>query len=144
MRCVAVHDAVSEREAMNAARTFSRFMAYKPVKSINGFVAQEILEQKDLGDAIRSVSDLMKTIYAMESDANTLAGNHQHSQPYQSRFAALYRSSGLTYNVLEYTAAKSRFMQDQRAYLSAKEKQQGVRERLHKAEKRARSSAGAP
>ena len=48
------NDAVPEREAMNAARTFSRFMTYKPVKSINGFVANEILEAKDMGDAIRS------------------------------------------------------------------------------------------
>ncbi len=50
-----VHYAVvtmrSVSEAMNAARTFSRFMAYKPVKSINGFIANEILEAKDLGDA---------------------------------------------------------------------------------------------
>ena len=47
-------DAVSEAEAIAAARAFSRFMAYKPVKSINRFVADEILEQKDLGEAIRS------------------------------------------------------------------------------------------
>jgi hypothetical protein len=40
-------------------------MAYKPVKSINEFVAQEILERKDLGEAIRTVSDLMKTIHDM-------------------------------------------------------------------------------
>ncbi len=128
------HDAVTEREAMNAARTFSRFMAYKPVKSINGFVANEILEQKDLGDAIRSVSDLMKTIYAMESDANTLAetisilnGTKGASQRYIDQW--------IDYNVLEYTAAKSRYIHDQRAYLGAKEKQQNIRERLHKAEK---------
>src|SRR5690606_11412217 len=128
------HDAVSEREAMNAARTFSRFMAYKPVKSINGFVAQEILEQKDLGDAIRSVSDLMKTIYAMESDANTLAETISILSNTKAA-SQRYIDQWIDYNVLEYTAAKSRFVQDQRAYLSAKEKQQGVRERLHKAEK---------
>jgi hypothetical protein len=36
-------DSVAEREAMAAARAFSRFMAYKPVSSINQFVADEVL-----------------------------------------------------------------------------------------------------
>lgn len=128
------HDAVSEREAMNAARTFSRFMAYKPVKSINGFVANEILEPKDLGDAIRSVSDLMKTIYAMESDANALAETITILNNTKGA-SRRYIDQWIDYNVLEYTAAKSRYINDQRAYLSAKEKQQAIRERLHKAEK---------
>ncbi|MDK2777369.1 MAG: hypothetical protein KYX62_06900 [Pseudomonadota bacterium] len=128
------HDAVTEREAMNAARTFSRFMAYKPVKSINGFVANEILEQKDLGDAIRSVSDLMKTIYAMESDANTLAETISILNNTKGA-SQRYIDQWIDYNVLEYTAARSRYIHDQRAYLSAKEKQQNIRERLHKAEK---------
>ncbi|MFC3679762.1 ATP-binding protein [Bacterioplanoides pacificum] len=128
------HDAVSEREAMNAARTFSRFMAYKPVKSINGFVQNEILEAKDLGDAIRSVSDLMKTIYAMESDANTLAETIQiltNTKGASDR----YIDQWIDYNVLEYTAAKSRYLNDQRAYLTAKEAQQALRERLTNSEK---------
>lgn len=127
------HDAVSEREAMNAARTFARFMAYKPVKSINGFVANEILEAKDLGDAIRSVSDLMKTIYAMEADANRLSETIQRLL--QTKAAGQrYIGEWLDYNVLEYSAAKSRYVQDQRAYLSAKEHQRSLRERLTQAE----------
>ncbi|WP_335340046.1 ATP-binding protein [Sedimenticola selenatireducens] len=40
-------DAVTETEAIAAARAFSRFMSYKPIKGINRFVADEILEQKD-------------------------------------------------------------------------------------------------
>lgn len=39
-------DAVSEREAMNAARAFSRFMAYKPVKSINDLSALKFLKPR--------------------------------------------------------------------------------------------------
>ena len=66
------NDAVSDREAKHAARTLANFMAYKPVKSIHDFVAGEILEAKDLGDAIRNVSDLMKTIHQMESSASTI------------------------------------------------------------------------
>ena len=65
-------DSVAEREAMAAARAFSRFMAYKPVTSINQFVAEEVLERKDLGEAIRSVSSQLKTIHAMERDAQGL------------------------------------------------------------------------
>jgi len=64
-----LRDAVTEREAMAAARAFSRFMAYKPVSSISQFVAEEVLERRDLGEAVRSVSGQLKTIHAMESEA---------------------------------------------------------------------------
>ena len=122
-------DAVSEREAVNAARAFSRFMAYKPVKSINGFVANEILEKKDLGEAIRSISDLMKTIHSMESDANQLIenieillGGKSHSQTYIDQW--------IDYQTAHYVAAKSRFMEDQVAYRDAKQQQQTLRSNL--------------
>lgn len=123
------NDAVSEREAINAARTFSRFMAYKPVKSINGFVANEILEEKDLGDAIRTVSDLMKTIYSMEAEANSLAATIQMLSNTKSA-ADKYIQQWIDFNSLAYTAAKARFNFDQKSYLSAKEKQQKIREAL--------------
>lgn len=122
-------DAVSEREAMNAAKTFSRFMAYKPVKSISGFVANEILEQKDLGDAIRTVSDLMKTIHAMENDANALAENIETLNNAKAS-AQTYIEHWIDYNVLEYSVAKARFMADQTAYKHAKSEQQRVRGEL--------------
>ncbi|GAA6133975.1 SbcC/MukB-like Walker B domain-containing protein [Oceaniserpentilla sp. 4NH20-0058] len=123
-------DAVSEREALNAAKAFSRFMAYKPVKSINGFVANEILEKKDLGEAIRSVSDLMKTIHAMESDAqglieniNILLGAKSNSQTYIDQW--------IDYQVAHYVAAKSRYVEDQSAYRDAKNQQQQLRSDLN-------------
>lgn len=119
-------DAISEREALNAARAFSRFMAYKPVKSINGFVANEILEKKDLGEAIRTVSDLMKTIHAMESDANGLIENinvllegKKHSQGYIDQW--------INFQVAHYVAAKSRYVEDQSAYRDAKNNQQKLK-----------------
>jgi energy-coupling factor transporter ATP-binding protein EcfA2 len=65
-------DSVSEREAMAAARAFSRFMAYKPISSINQFVADEVLDRKDLGEAVRSVSSQLKTIHGMEREAQEL------------------------------------------------------------------------
>jgi energy-coupling factor transporter ATP-binding protein EcfA2 len=66
------NDSVSEREAMAAARAFSRFMAYKPISSINQFVADEVLDRKDLGEAVRSVSSQLKTIHGMEREAQEL------------------------------------------------------------------------
>jgi energy-coupling factor transporter ATP-binding protein EcfA2 len=81
-------DSVSEREAMAAARAFSRFMAYKPISSINQFVADEVLDRKDLGEAVRSVSSQLKTIHGMEREAQELkdsaallekAGHHAQS-----------------------------------------------------------------
>ncbi len=126
-------DAVSEREALNAAKTFSRFMAYKPVKSINGFVANEILEARDLGDAIRSVSDLMKTIHAMESESRTLADTIERLNRAKGA-SGRYIDQWLDHQILGYTAARCRFLEDQKAYLKAKEIQQGLRSQLKDAE----------
>jgi len=122
-------DAVSEREAMNAARAFSRFMAYKPVKSINDFVANEILEPKDLGEAIRNVSSLLKIIHGMESEARTLREsisllNHADG------LARGYINQWLDFNVLQYSQAQCRFLQEQQRYLEAKREQQGLREAI--------------
>lgn len=122
-------DAVSEREALHAARTFSRFMAYKPVKSINSFVANEVLEEKDLGDAIRSVSDLMKTIYGLEAQANTLAATIATLN--QARTGAQsYIQQWLNYQLLAFSTAQSRFNAEQKAYTSAKDKQLKLRDAL--------------
>lgn len=118
-------DAISEREAMNAARAFSRFMAYKPVKGINAFVAQEILEQKDLGEAIRTVSDLMKTISGMEAEANRLKQTIDRLVKGRGQ-ADAYIHQWLDYNLADYIAAKSRFVKDQKRYLKAKQEQQSL------------------
>ncbi|GGX64414.1 ATP-binding protein [Saccharospirillum salsuginis] len=118
-------DAVSEREAINAARAFSRFMAYKPVRSINAFVAQEILEQKDLGEAIRTVSDLMKTISGMEAEANRLKETIDRLVGGRTQ-ADQYIQQWIEYNVADYIAAKARFVKDQKRYLQAKNEQQAL------------------
>lgn len=122
-------DAISEREALNAARAFSRFMAYKPVKSIDGFVAQEILEKKDLGEAIRTVSDLMKTINGLESEANRLKRLIDRLDRARTQ-ANGYIERWIEYNVADYIAAKSRFLADQKKYLTTKSEQQRVRHEL--------------
>lgn len=123
------NDAISEREALNAARAFSRFMAYKPVKSIDGFVAQEILEKKDLGEAIRTVSDLMKTINGLEGEANRLTSMIERLDKARV-FGTSYVDRWIEYNVADYVAAKSRFLIDQKKYLSTKAEQQRVRNEL--------------
>ncbi|WLD59260.1 hypothetical protein NFC81_05635 [Salinispirillum sp. LH 10-3-1] len=115
-------DALSEREALNAARAFSRFMAYKPVRSINGFVANEILEPKDLGEAIRTVSDLMKTINAMEGEANRLSKNIARLSQSKKQ-ADQYVDQWIERHVLAYTLAQARYKRDQDAYLTAKNAQ---------------------
>ncbi len=122
-------DGVSEREALHAARAFSRFMAYKPVKSINGFVAQEILEPKDLGDAIRTVSDLMKTIYGMEADASKLKESIAILTESELK-ADTYISQWIEHHVLDYLASKSRYLKEQKTYLDAKDTQKKIRENI--------------
>ena len=127
-------DTVSEREASNAARAFSRFMAYKPVKSINGFVANEILEKKDLGDAIRTVSDLMKTIHSMEAEAQALTDNI-HVLLEAKSHSQVYIDQWIGFQVAHYVAARSQFIEDQTRYIEAKNQQQSLRS--HYAKKQA-------
>ncbi|HEY7883943.1 MAG TPA: ATP-binding protein, partial [Cellvibrionaceae bacterium] len=122
-------DAVSDREAKHAARTFSNFMAYKPVKSITDFVAREILEPRDLGDAIRNVSELMKTIHQMESDtrairdAIAILGGAQQS-------AEAYVNTWVQRKLTEYTEASRCLYANQKAYVQAKSQQQDMREAI--------------
>ncbi|TGG95288.1 hypothetical protein E4656_02380 [Natronospirillum operosum] len=122
-------DAVSEREALNAARAFSRFMAYKPVRSIHDFVAGEILEPRDLGEAIRSVSDLMKTIHAMEGEAKRLQGGIQRLRHGQT-LADGYVQQWIERHVIAYTLAQARYQRDQQSYLTAKQAQTDLRDQL--------------
>ncbi len=129
-------DQVTEREAMNAARAFSRFMAYKPVQSISRFVADEILEQKELGEAIRSISGQLKTIHAMERDAQRLVdgivlldGAAHHARRYIDRWIEL--------NTLDYGLAKHEYLARQREYLGAKGDQAQQRSSLRENEQEA-------
>ncbi|MFO1387813.1 ATP-binding protein [Cellvibrio sp.] len=120
-------DAVSEREAMNAARAFSRFMAYKPIKGIDEFVANEVLEYRDLGEAIRTVSAMLKRIHTMEADARQLRQAIDRMAAGRS-LSDNFIASWLEQQVLHYSVAKRRFNDCQSLYLDAKHKQQSLRE----------------
>ncbi|GAB4181400.1 MAG: SbcC/MukB-like Walker B domain-containing protein [Wenzhouxiangellaceae bacterium] len=134
------NDSVSDVEAVAAARAFSRFMAYKPVKSINRFVADEILEPKDLGEAIRSVSSQLKTIHAMERDAAQLVASIAtleratvHAQLYIDRWCEM--------NLLDYTRVKAEGEQRQRDYVKGKSLQKRKRDELSESERLIRAAA---
>lgn len=120
-------DAVSEREAMNAARAFSRFMAYKPIKGIDEFVANEVLEPRDLGEAIRSVSAMLKRIHGMEADARQLREAIERLN--QGRLTAgNFVDQWLDWQLLHYGLARRRYNDCQNRYLTEKRKQQTQRE----------------
>ncbi|WP_444995009.1 ATP-binding protein [Aliikangiella sp. IMCC44359] len=127
-------DAVTEIEAMNAAKAFSRFMAYKPVQSIDRFVADEILEKKDLGEAIRSISEQLKTIHGMERDAsriqesvNVLDAAANCGQTYIENWRDL--------QVARYTIAKSEYLVRQKDYMTAKNKEKLIQTKQAEVEK---------
>ena len=122
-------DAVAESEALNSAKAFSRFMAYKPVQSIDRFVSEEILEKKDLGEAIRSISGQLKTIHGMERDANRLlqsidilANADELSQGYIEQWIELQ-----THN---YTLAQHQFRNRQKTYIANKQQQKNCEEHI--------------
>lgn len=115
-------DSVSDREARHAARTFSGFMAYKPVKSIHDFVAGEILEPRDLGEAIRSVSDLMKTIHDMEAKAAAIKETVQLLERARE-ISASYRNHWTDRMVSQFARCGASLWQAQQVYLKNKNEQ---------------------
>ncbi|HEY0683906.1 MAG TPA: SbcC/MukB-like Walker B domain-containing protein [Steroidobacter sp.] len=122
-------DSVTEREAMTAAKAFSRFMAYKPISGINAFVAEEVLERKDLGEAIRSVSGQLKTIHAMEREAQSYKDSAQlleaagnHAQSFIEAWAERQTAS--------YVQAKAEFLDVQAQYLRARQDRDGLERQL--------------
>jgi len=126
-------DGVSEIEALNAARAFSRFMAYKPVRSINEFVAHEILDAKPMGDAVRTISDLMKTIYAMEAEASRLKNAIVNIEQVRKN-SVKYVDKWVEHQRLHFVASHARFSRDQTRYLEVKKQQQLTRSELDQVE----------
>ncbi len=122
-------DSVSEQEAMHAAKTFSKFMAYKPVQSIDRFVSEEILEKKDLGEAIRSISGQLKTIHAMERDAGLLVQSINILQQAELH-ASAYIEQWIELNTLDYSLAMHAYKSRQSEYLQAKRERQQYRTQL--------------
>ncbi len=122
-------DSVNEREAMHCAKTFARFMAYKPVRSINEFVAAEVLEKRDLGEAIRNISSLMKTIHGMEASAKLIRDGVDLLDS-ASRQSKSFISDWLKANQLLLAEASARYKNDQKAYVNAKHKQQELRSEI--------------
>ncbi len=121
--------AVSEREAMHAARAFSRFMAYKPVNSIHEFVAQDILEKRDQGEVIRNVSALLKTIHGMEQEARSLRESLQRLDGAHNA-AQIYIDGWQDCTTRAYISARSQWLAEQQRYLDAKQRQQQLRGEL--------------
>jgi energy-coupling factor transporter ATP-binding protein EcfA2 len=127
-------DAVAEREGMAAAKAFSRFMAYKPVSGINQFVADEVLERKDLGEAVRSVSNQLKLIHGMERDAQGLKDSAALLEQ-SGHLAQGYIESWAEIVTLDYTAASAAYQQHQAHYLKARQEREDIeRERRQNAE----------
>lgn len=122
-------DSVSDREARHAARTFSGFMAYKPVKSIHDFVAGEILEPRDLGEAIRTVSDLMKTIHDMEAKAAAIKETVQLLERARE-VSVSYRTYWTDRVVTQFARGNANLYQAQQAYLKNKSEQKAQRQNI--------------
>lgn len=116
-------DAVSSREAKNAARTFANFMAYKPVKSIDQFVAGEVLDPRDFGDTIKRIRELLRTVHGMEQEAARLRQGVTLLEQ-SHRLAERYQQSWLERTGLEYSAAAQAWTANQSQYLNAKRQQQ--------------------
>jgi energy-coupling factor transporter ATP-binding protein EcfA2 len=58
--------------AKRAAQTFSQAMAYKPIRSIDRFVKDEILRPKDVSADVAHLSSLVQQMHKMREDAETI------------------------------------------------------------------------
>ncbi|PCK08066.1 MAG: hypothetical protein COA42_11040 [Alteromonadaceae bacterium] len=117
--------AVPDREAKHAARTFSNFMAYKPVKSISEFVAREVLEPKDLSEDIRQVSELMKTIHAMDEETQQLNTAIQNLEKAHGT-AQSYIGHWLDHRIGLYSEASRQLLGKQQEYVNYKTNQNDI------------------
>ncbi len=126
---------VTDREAMNAAKAFSGFMAYKPnKKGIHSFVANEVLEKKDLGEAIRSVSGLMKNVHAMENDARKLKESIDILSHAQLQ-GQIYAERWIEWQEHTYIYAKACYFSEQKNYLEEKQKKQSLKNEFEEVER---------
>lgn len=66
---------VSAQESEQAARAFSKFMAYKPIEDINSFVRDEVLEKQDIRQALDNISSLMLDFNGLRKEAERLENN---------------------------------------------------------------------
>ncbi|MGV3591872.1 MAG: ATP-binding protein [Gammaproteobacteria bacterium] len=119
-------DSVSQQEAKNAACTFARFMAYKPVDSIDQFVATEVLEPHDMGDTIRRIRELLRTVHGMEQEAIQLRTSVDLLDQSRTQ-AAAYLDTWLERTTQAYGAAAQQFRVNQRQYLAKKDEQAQLR-----------------
>lgn len=129
-------DPVPEREAMHAARTFSQFMAYKPVKSISDFVAKEVLEKRDLGEAIRTISEQMKTIHALEREAHHLIETTE-SLSQAERQCQTYIGTRIELQLSSYANARQQYEAQRQRIESAEHEQAKCGENIKTLQQRA-------
>ncbi|MEK8021259.1 MAG: SbcC/MukB-like Walker B domain-containing protein, partial [Candidatus Parabeggiatoa sp.] len=66
---------VNTQESEQAARAFSKFMAYKPIDDINHFVREEILEPQDIKGALDRISNLLAYFDELRKEAERLEKN---------------------------------------------------------------------
>ena len=131
--------AVSDREAKHAARTFSNFMAYKPVKSINEFVAKEVLDPKDLTEDIKQVSELMKTIHGMEAETRSVKESIENLEA-ASQHGQQYIENWINHCVTQYTEKTRQLIVKQQEYLNKKNEQRQTKDNLGDTETRLKSN----
>ena len=110
-------ESVVEPEAKAAARSFSKFMAYKKVESIDDFVSKEVLEAKDLGGVVKDISEQLKTIHGMEKEAKQLQDSIAILKSAEG-YAEGYIASWLEKNTLDYKLAQSDYYSLQQEWLN--------------------------
>jgi DNA repair exonuclease SbcCD ATPase subunit len=69
--------AVGETEAVRAARSIVKAMAYKELGNVNDLVRDEILEPRDFSRDLDKMRELMRSIAALKAEAERLAMNLQ-------------------------------------------------------------------
>lgn len=63
----------NRNEAKNSAKQISRFMAYKPMeRGLDEYVREEVLEESDMTKDVQRVASMMKSIFDMQREAESI------------------------------------------------------------------------
>lgn len=65
----------SSMEAEQAAKSFSRFMAYKPLDHVNDFVRYQVLETHDIESEVTKISGLMRDVAGIRKEVERIRKN---------------------------------------------------------------------
>lgn len=124
-------------EAKNSAKQLSKFMAYKPMDTgLDEFVREEVLEESDMSKDVQRVAGMMKSIFDMEQDAQSINGAITDLEAMHSSSTSLIKHR-IRESLHRYESKKREEARLQREYLGHNETRTTKRQQMNDARNKA-------